>query len=530
MKQTVASAIPQGRLSALALAGTLLVAACAGPSVVVPADREPAPLGVTVHWGETRQTLRGFGASDAWTIQRVGLWEDRREQVARLLFSTDSDPAGNPLGIGLTIWRFNIGAGSAEQGEASGIRSEWRRAEGFLQDDGTYDWSRQAGQQWFLRAAREHGVPTVVGFANSPPVELTRNGRAWGDGGPAANIAPERYDDFAAFLTTVAGHFRDEGLPFDYVSPINEPQWDWSRGNNQEGSPYLNAEVVALTRVLDRHLAEADLATRVEIPEAARIDFLYSNETGHPDRDNQLRVLFEEAGLHELDRVAGKVAGHSYFTTWPVEAMIASRTALRDALRGSTAELEYWMSEYCVLEDNEEIEGPGRDLGMHTALYVARLIHFDLTLADAASWQWWLGVSRGDYKDGLVYVDQDTRRVHESKLLWALGNYSRFLRPGAVRLAVRRSDGLGPERQARGVMVSAYRDADGRPVVVAVNYGGIDRPLRLAVDGLPGADRLTWRPYVTSAGRDLEPTAPVEPGDTATVPARSVVTFLGDPG
>ena len=41
-----------------------------------------------------------------------------------------------PKGIGLSLWRFNVGAGSAEQGEASQIASPWMRTECFLQADG----------------------------------------------------------------------------------------------------------------------------------------------------------------------------------------------------------------------------------------------------------------------------------------------------------------------------------------------------------------------------------------------------------
>jgi hypothetical protein len=504
--------------------------ACDGSTAgAVPLQPAQDTLRVTVHWNDTAQTLHGFGASDAWSIQHVGLWADPiRRGIAERLFSIEADGEGRPRGIGLSIWRFNIGAGSAEQGEASGIGSPWRRADGFLRADLTYDWSRQAGQQWFLRAARDYGVPTLIGFVNSPPVELTRNGLAYGDGRGGANLAPERYDDFATFLTTVAAHFAGEGLPFDHLSPFNEPQWDWSRGNNQEGSPYTNDEIVALTGVLDRHLTEAGLETRIEIPEAARIDFLYADDTGLPMRDDQLRELFGHARLQDLPRVAPKVAAHSYFTTWPVQSMIESRRRLRESLDRTDTGLEYWMSEYCILADNEEIRGPGRDLGMDPALWVARLIHFDLAVAGAAAWQWWLAVSPYDYKDGLVYVDRDTREVHDSKLLWALGNYSRFLRPGSVRVRTARSDEASDLDQARGLMVSAYRAADGvRPVVVAVNHSPVDTPVQLEVVGRAGPGPVGWQPYVTSDAFDLVPVERVEPGGTVVVPARSVVTLVG---
>ena len=40
-------------------------------------------------------------------------------QIADWLFSTENDANGQPKGIGLSLWRFNVGAGSTEQGENS---------------------------------------------------------------------------------------------------------------------------------------------------------------------------------------------------------------------------------------------------------------------------------------------------------------------------------------------------------------------------------------------------------------------------
>src|SRR5262249_13559904 len=79
------------------------------------------------------QTMDGFGASDAWQCAIIGRnWpEEKRERIADLLLSREVDAQGNPRGIGLSIWRFNVGAGTAEQGDASGIRNAWRRAERF---------------------------------------------------------------------------------------------------------------------------------------------------------------------------------------------------------------------------------------------------------------------------------------------------------------------------------------------------------------------------------------------------------------
>lgn len=61
------------------------------------------------------QHIQHFGASDAWSMQFLGLWsEKQQEQIADWLFSVENDETGKPKGIGLSLWRFNLGAGSEE--------------------------------------------------------------------------------------------------------------------------------------------------------------------------------------------------------------------------------------------------------------------------------------------------------------------------------------------------------------------------------------------------------------------------------
>ena len=165
------------RLTSLRLAalGALILARIAPGATLLAAP----DLRIRIDPSVSCQVIDGFGASDAWQCQFVGQhWpRAKRERIADLLFSRELDPEGNPRGIGLSLWRFNLGAGTAEQGEASGIRNPWRRSECFRNPDGSYDWSKQSGQQWFLQAARQRGVERFLAFVNSPPVHLTRNGK-----------------------------------------------------------------------------------------------------------------------------------------------------------------------------------------------------------------------------------------------------------------------------------------------------------------------------------------------------------------
>ncbi|SHJ06477.1 glycoside hydrolase [Pseudozobellia thermophila] len=419
------------------------------------------------------QTLHNFGASDAWAAQFTGLWPDeKRKQMADWLFSMETDAQGSPKGIGLSAWRFNIGAGSAPQGEESGIKDPWRRTEGFMQSNGTYDWQRQAGQQWFLKAAKERGVGQFIAFVNSPPIQLTKNGKGHSEDGLAANISHANYAAYANFLADVWLHFRDSvGVYFDYVSPFNEPQWEWKGG--QEGSPWNNKELAAATRVIDSVFRVENIAAQLEITEAGAIDYLTGTKKKHHNRSDQIETFFSPSSpdyLGNLGTLAPKVAAHSYFTTWPVEKLKRERERIAEKL-AKYPSLEYWMSEYCILENNEEIKGKGRGLGMQTALYVARLIHADLTMANASAWHWWLAMSPYDFKDGLIYHDKNREdgAIHDSKLLWALGNYSRFIRPGAKRISVA-YEGLNTVENLReGLLLSAYKNKDDGIVVVIVN-------------------------------------------------------------
>ncbi|MGB3798538.1 MAG: glycoside hydrolase family 30 protein, partial [Lewinella sp.] len=491
-------------------------------------------LAYTLDPGTRYQTVHNFGASDAWTIQYVGEnWpEKQRNEIADLLFSTETDEDGTPTGIGLTAWRFNIGAGSAPQGDGSGITSEWRRAESFGNPDGTYDWSRHAGQRWMLQAAKDRGVETFIGFVNSPPVWMTRNGKAYSEDGKESNLKPEHYGDFADYLVAIVqGVERETGIPFDFLSPFNEPQWEWMCCK-QEGTPYDNDELAAVTREINTAFTQAGIEdTEIGIAETAQVEYLYKPAKGPTQRSDQLRAFFDpdsELYLGDLEHLAPEVAVHDYFSTWPVENLVRTRKEAWKALQQINPELEYTASEYCLLEDNEEVKGPGRDLGMDPALYLARVMQADFLFANASSWQWWLGVSNGDYKDGLVYTDNDkfAGEVYDSKLLWTVGNFSYFLRPGAIRISIERADGTPSEEGfPDGVIASAFENEDGSRVMIFVNQRPEPQPVRIAGTA---ANTATFRAYVTTDAEadDMRYAGEFTTADAYTLPARSVITWV----
>ncbi|SDZ92694.1 O-Glycosyl hydrolase [Chitinophaga terrae (ex Kim and Jung 2007)] len=462
--------------------------------------------------GKTVQSIHNFAASDAWSCQFVGNWQDsKRNQMADWLFSMDTTASGQPRGIGLSMWRFNIGAGSAEQGDSSGIRDVWRRAESFFGPNQDYDWNKQAGQRWFLQAAKERGVKQFLGFLNSPPVAFTRNGKAFAYKGKC-NIAPEQYQAAADYITAVVqGIRRTMGITFNFISPVNEPQWDWSDGG-QEGCPYDNDEIAGFTKAIAKTFQRAKLPTQLLLTEAGQLNYLYSSH-GKAARGQQIETFF---GKGAPEKVYKGIAGHSYFTTSPEDTAIAIRKRVAAALKG----IEFWQSEYCILGDNAgEINGGGRDLGMDAALYIARVIHTDLAVANASAWQWWLAISPYQYKDGLIYVDKQENdgEIHDSKMLWAFGNYSRFIRPGAKRVMLSDEENTGKD-----IRISAFVNTNRQLCIVIINSGNRQETIDIRCKGLKKGN---MRSYTTNSEGNLQPGFV---NGEAVIPARAVVTLTGN--
>ena len=467
---------------------------------------------------KTYQTIRNFGGSDAWACQFAGNWPlAKKNGIADLLFSTDTLADGRVKGIGLSLWRFNAGGGTAEQGDASGIRDEWRRAESFFGSDGGYDWNKQAGQMWFLNAAKERGVNEFLLFPNTPPVQFTTNGKGFATNGQP-NLPAQQFDKFAGYLADVIEGVRKKtGITFQYVSPVNEPQWDWSDGG-QEGTPYFNNQVAAITRALSASLLKKNLPTKINVAEAGQIEYLYS-EHNRPGRASQITAFFDKNStdyIGNLPNVLPAISGHSYFTTSPYKIAVEKRKQLANGVAAIPG-LEFWQSEYCILGDNDgEIKGEGRDLGITSGLYIARVIHNDLVNANATAWHWWISVSPYDYKDGLVYIDKNKTdgNFQSSKMLWALGNFSRFVRPGAKR--VEASSSLGTD----GLLVSSYLNTNNELVTVIVNSDGVDRDVRLS---LASGKAVVGKVYETSATSDLS-SVNASTSERIRVKSRSIIT------
>lgn len=496
------------------------------------------PVSFDVKTSQPEQTVLHFGASDAWSMLFIGTWpEQQQQQIADWLFSTENDATGKPKGIGLSLWRMNLGAGSWEQGDSSYI-NRGTRTECLLQPDGTWNWNKQLPQRKFLKMAKERGVPYLLLFCNSAPVQFTKNGLATNTGrGGDINLKDDCYDDFARFLANATkGIEEHDGVKIDYVSPVNEPDghWNW-QGPKQEGSPATNREISHLAMETSKAFKKLKLDSKIVLSESSDLRCLLGEYKAGWQRGYTIATLFGKdsvktcvKGLYGIPNV---VLGHTYWTNTPIDTMRSIRLALRDELKKYG--LDYWQSEVCIMSNDEEIGGGGGfDFSMKTALYVARMMHYDLVYGNACSWSWWRAAGE-NYKDGLlrIYTHDGMKTGHavDSKLLWAMGNYSRFVRPGAVRLDIDAYNDEGDivkegDTRPYGTMLSAYRNVDGKLVVVAINYSDRLCPITLNVDGKPHR----WNMYRTS-DISAESLLPIGSAiDKTTLTPRSITTFVSE--
>ena len=488
---------------------------------------------ITIDLTKSAQVIDNFGSSGCWFSEGIGKYwpAEKKEKIAQLLFSQKIDKDDKLEGIGLSAWRFNIGAGTLEQGDSSGIKDFRKRADSFLNPDGTYDWNKQEGQRFFLQKAHDYGVGTLIAFSNSPPVSFTKNGLGYKtEKDFLSNLRDDRYEAYAGFLADIIRHFDSKNLHFNYVSPVNEPQWDWSRKYmeaDQEGSPWTNNEIYKVTVALNTALEKAKLKSNILIPEAGMLNYLYA---GSGKASNQIQHFFAKHSplyVGNLSHLPKIIAGHSYFTESNEKTLFETRKMLSDTAK--KYEVKYWQSEYSMLADGFREGATGPRSAMDCALFLSKVIHNDLTIGNATAWQFWNAYEPGDANKNTRYYlialqpkpDFKNGEFKATKNLWALGQYSRFIRPGMTRIIT--------ETANKELLVSTFKDKNNRLVLVVTNYGTTDSKIQLTLKNAKKTFR-TATTYLTNKedNVDMKLIARQHPSSIMTIQARSIQTILID--
>jgi O-glycosyl hydrolase len=479
---------------------TLLTAAAAfavaGPLISAPPASAATPTVAEVS-PHAAQTIDNIGASGAWWVNDLKNFDPKvQARVSKLLFSKD--------GLALSSYRYNIGGGG------TGVTYAPRAPEDFLKDDGSYDWSKDKAGRTFLYAAAKYGVKDLIAFVNSAPAQWKTNAKSCG-----GYLKAENEQDYAKYVADVTDHFAKQGVRFDYISPFNEPTNSFG-DCGQEGMLVpvdqrddivraLGAEQQARKQrtgiIADESSSTVSFNTEVpqwiSQPDTARyVDRLAHHTYNNPGDD-------QRAKIYETSKSVGK-------QSWSTEICCFGN--------GGTG----WAQEY-----DPTIDG---------GLNLSRIIYKDFATAHDSAFQWWVALSEQigsdplaknseGWNDGLIYYDPNyatngNQTLYFTKRYYALGQYSKFVRPGAVAHNV---TGV-PD----GVEVSTYDD-HGKWVVVVNNHNTTDTALNLRFNSkAPVRASKAVRTSATESWANVAKPSVKGGTASATLPARSITTYVLD--
>jgi O-glycosyl hydrolase len=465
-----------------ALAGVVTLAMSAAGLAAVAGPAAAADT-ATINGATTFQAITGFGASEAFgqADAIMNAPAAAQQQALNLLFSPTS-------GAGLTILRNEISADPGITIEPAAPASP--AAAPAYSPLGT-----DQGQEWLAQTIKaDYGVTNVFADAWSAPGFMKASnsplngGTLCGAPGAATCASGDWRQAYANYLVQYAKDYAADGVPLTYLGPMNEPSFTPS---GYDGMTLTPAQAANLIDVLGPALKASGLPTQVECCTAIGWDSAQ-----------------QYAAAIEADPTALSYTplftSHGYSA--PPNSPLAGWT--RPVWQTEWSTFETWDPAW---DDNTDASG----------LTWAQNIYTGLTAANLNAFLYWWGSSPASVSNdngNLIQINGST--VVTSARLWAFANYSRFIRPGAVRIAATSSNSADE--------LTAFKNADGSVAIVALNTAQTADPVTFALSGTGTANGATVTPYLTNASSDTaaQPTIPVSGGAfTATIPARSLVTY-----
>lgn len=426
----------------------------------------PAPLTVRaqIDWNQRRQSIDGFGASSDYFVRDFAAFpKNKRKQVLDALFDTTR-------GAGLSIVRSRIWDGSCD-GPSARCRIKptplthnpapgvWEFDCPPVQRDGRCvpGQPKDQWQIWFAREAKRRAKDVSFIFSVwSPPGWMKDTGRPEEGGRLLKRFYPAYADYLSRNVREYASRY---DIKADVLSVQNEP----GLAGPAATTLWTPEE---LREFVKDHLGPRFVADRV----TSRIMVAEDQYWGE---------MSAKAILADPDaaRYVGVFGGHNYNNSTTPFGGVARRIDL-----GAAAGRPVWMTEV-----SRHGQGVPFDPSIDDALGWAKSIHEFMTVADASAWLYWRFQRPGGSespgwpaggKEMLISMVPETGRVETAKRLWAMGNYSRFIRPGFVRVAA-------TAEPAPGVHLSAYRQGRSRGraassfAVVVVNENENDVAIEL---------------------------------------------------
>ncbi|MCM1133905.1 MAG: carbohydrate binding domain-containing protein [Ruminococcus flavefaciens] len=323
--------------------------------------------------------------------------------------------------------------------------------------------------------ATEKGV-TIFASPWEPPANLAESGGSNGK----LHLPKSNYGAYAEHLNNFGQYMKDNGVDLYSISVQNEPDYasEWTYWSTDETTDFI------------ANYGDKITSTRLMSPES----FQYAPENASWVKDGgktfYRKILENSKAMANCDLFGTHMYGTS--REW------------MDFPDLENSGKEIWMTEVYV--PNSEADSANR---YPEAIQVSENIHNAMVVGNMSAYTWWY--IRRSY--GLMTEDGKI-----SKRGYCMAQYSKYVRPGAVRVEA-------TEQPEDDVLVSAYKD-DNQVTIVAINKGDTDYTKKFSVanESISDVDR-----YRTSASENIAPTLNMEFNSDSfwsQLPANSVSTFV----
>lgn len=337
----------------------------------------------------------------------------------------------------------------------------------------------EATGSWENWAETSIQIPMTVG--NNNQIKLMTNGT----GGPnidqinlaaytieenAKRLRHDMYEDYAAYLNEFVSFMKSHDVDLYAISIQNEPDYayDWTWWTPEEMLRFMK-----------------DYAGSIETKVIAPESFQYVKKMSDP-------LLNDPEALENLDILGAHLYGTDFNDfSYPL---------FKEKGEGK----ELWMTE--VYYPNSDMTSGDK---WPEALEVSHHIHHALVDGDFQAYVWWY-IRRGYSplkEDGTI-----------SKRGYSMAHYSKFIRPGYVRIET-------TENPQTEVYTSAFKE-NNKVVVVAVNKGKDDIDQNFVVENNKIAHVSSWVTDDKRSMAEVENIDIMNDSFTAQLPAESVTTFI----
>jgi glucuronoarabinoxylan endo-1,4-beta-xylanase len=427
----------------------------------------------TVDWNTVFQRIDGFGASSAWQ----GSWN---QSEANLFFSTNNgllytnslNTVSTNNGIGLSLLRNHIVYANSTSASATPTTVETSIMQ-MAQALGTRVWSTP----W----------TPAAGFKSTSDIYDSNQATDGGiDGGSylgsGNNITNVNYaSQLANYVSSMKNTY---GVNLYAISIQNEPDADVT---TYEACQWSAAQIHDfVTNLYSALSAKGVGSTKIIAPE---------------DENWQTNLLVNTMSDPNVGSDVGIVACHNYDGQPPANVPVPLPTF-------TNPNAATWETEVSILS--------GSDDSITNGVYWAGRIHLFMTIAQVNAWHYWWLMS-GDSTGNEALTDSN---ASPTKRMFALGQFSRFVRPNYYRIAAN-NNGLA--------LVSAYKDSlSPAYAIVAINPNTTNIVQTFSLTNFPEASVLT--PWITTSNLSLAPQSSIAVTNssfTYMLPALSIVTFAG---